>query len=697
MEDINMKLDLRVPAVPLITNDPYFSVWSTDDTLYKQTTKNWTGKSQAINGNIIIDNVAYRFMGVQGANDTMEQTNIEITATSTIYTFEKAGIELTVTFTTPLLLNDLDVLSRPCTYLTISAASLDDKEHHVKAIIDIDESHCHISGKDKEVDIVCHHIEEEIYKTAYIGKAEQGALAHSGDIITIDWGYLYTAILKKDNLHTYYAIDKKEETSKIIGANMTDNIEDNYAALYTVMDFGKVKEKKEEYMVLAYDDIASIMYFGDAIKGYWAKDGKTILEVISDSFNEYGNIIEKTALLDRQIIDYAYKAAGKEYALICSLAYRQTIGAHKLIADKNGDVVFLSKECDSNGCIGTVDVSYPSTPLYLLYNPELVKGMMRPVLKFSRMPVWEYDFAPHDVGRYPHANGQVYGLKNDGVSFKKGSLHKNGNSVLPLYSYPAGSDIYDFKSQMPVEECGNMLIMAASLVLCDYDIDFVEKNMDLYEKWVGYLLEHGRDPGEQLCTDDFAGHLAHNVNLSAKAIMGIASYAILLEKLNRKEESNTYMEKAKDLANDWEKRAVSDNHTRLTFDNADSWGQKYNLVWDILFGTKLFSDTIFENEINWYKTVQNKYGLPLDSRKDYTKSDWILWCAALTDNKDDINELIQPIYKFLFETEDRVPFSDWYDTKTGKYEHFKNRTVQGGLFMPILKEKFTLNSSYINK
>ena len=116
---------------------------------------------------------------------------------------------------------------------------------------------------------------------------------------------------------------------------------------------------------------------------------------------------------DKELAEWTERVGGTEYAHICSLAYRQTVAAHKLIEDREGNLLFLSKECLSNGCIGTVDISYPSMPLYLLYNPELVKGMLRPVFRFSKMPVWQYDFAPHDVGRYPYVTGQVYGVKQE--------------------------------------------------------------------------------------------------------------------------------------------------------------------------------------------------------------------------------------------------------------------------------------------
>lgn len=76
--------------------------------------------------------------------------------------------------------------------------------------------------------------------------------------------------------------------------------------------------------------------------------------------------------MDETVSDDAQKAGGQDYEDIVNAAWRHTFAAHKLIATPKGEMAFLSKENDSNGCIGTVDVSYPSIPLFLHYYPELV-------------------------------------------------------------------------------------------------------------------------------------------------------------------------------------------------------------------------------------------------------------------------------------------------------------------------------------
>lgn len=644
-------MQLRAPAFPLITVDPYFSVWSPSETLTGSVTRHWTGKPNTIVGTAEIDGVPYRFLGrlyPQDSSAVMRQVSVECTALSTAYVFEAAGVRLRAVFTTPLLMDDLDIMTRPVSYLEVSSSSADGGAHQVKVSISVSEELC-LNYRGQE-EVTTELLEHGGIASAKIGSVSQPVLETNGDDIRIDWGYFYLSVPAERGT---VCVEKTE-------VPFLDKMPHGESTEMTFVRAEASLAAAGEDSVLftfAYDDVASILYFGDKLTSYWNRSGKTILSAVSEAHQDYSATLKRCeAFSDRLFLD-AVRAGGEKYAELLELAYRQSIAAHKTAVDTDGKIVFISKECFSNGCAATVDVSYPSIPLFLLYNPELVRGMMRPILKYARSDAWHFDFAPHDAGRYPHVTGQVYG----------------GNAE---------------HMQMPVEECGNMLVMASAVTIADHDLDFVRENLDLFEAWVKYLEKHGSDPENQLCTDDFAGHLAHNCNLSLKAIMGIAGLGVLYGMLGQTDRKEEYTARARDMARRWVQDASNgDGSFRLAFDRAGTWSMKYNIVWDKLWGTEIMDRAAIASEFASYKKHINPYGMPLDNRETYTKSDWLVWTATLASERADFEAFVAPLWEAYHRSPSRVPMTDWYFTVTSAMRGFQHRSVQGGLFIKLLEYK----------
>ncbi len=806
------KTDLRLPSVPLIVNDPYFSIWSPYDKLTDGTTRHWTNDEKPILGLLRVDSTTYRFMGAEqeyvlssiapmadevrweakvthekqqdgwqkesfdasgwktekaawGSDDqeyvsnrwsregsdiyirrevqltaeqltedlylkyshddvfelyingtkvadtgetwvngvvlhadgdikklfhagrnviaahchnttggayadfglyqniklkekpiqVAQQKSVDVLATSTYYTFSCGPVELDVVFTAPMLINDYDLISTPINYISYQVRAIDGEKHEVQ--ICFSTNPLQAVNRDSQPTITSTGTEKGIHYVR-TGTIEQPILAKSGDGICIDWGYFYMPAINGQVVmgqgHDAERSFKRSGTIAVLQSEkaIVARKPSEMPGMAYTHNFGLVKTASS-FTMLGYDEIEDIEYFHHRYKGYWAHGGKvSIIDAFKKMKASYASIMKRCRAFDKMIYDDGMKSGGKEYAEILSGSYRHVMAAHKLFQDKDGNLLWFSKENNSNGCVNTVDLTYPEAPLVLAYNPNLQKAMMTSIFEYSKSGRWTKPFAAHDLGQYPLANHQVYG------------------------------------GDMPLEEAGNMITLATQICKLEGKTSYVDPYWDIITTWVNYLAENGLHPANQLCTDDFAGHWAGNCNLALKAIMGIAGYAEMARMKGLEDIYQKYNAMAKEMASTWEKETHVGDHYELAYGaGKDTWSQKYNMVWDKLWSTHIIPGNAMQTEINYYLTKQNKYGLPLDCRRDYTKTDWIMWTASMASTKADFQKFVSPVYKYINETQSRVPISDWSDTKTGLMTGFKARSVIGGYWMRVLMDK----------
>ena len=649
----------RTPATPLVAHDPYFSIWSLDDTLTGKSTRHWTGTEQQLNGWLRVDGKLMRFMGA-GRGEVMTQQSRAIWPTRTIYEFEGAGVHLSATFLTPALPRDLDVLSRPVTYLSWTVRTTDARHHAVQLYLD---AGAQLAVDNDQQSVVWGSARVGDMTVMRIGTNTQQVLQKTGDNVRIDWGWAQLAVPRQAGASTAM-IGLRERDAYLANGSFatTDDLamprlaHQNRPLMAARFDFGQVGEAADtRRAMLAYDDIDAIEYFKRRLPAYWRRDGMTMADLLLRAEQEEASLRARSEAFDRELTGDLERVGGRDYAEVAILAYRQTLAAHKLVADLDGKPLYFSKENFSNGCIDTVDVTYPSSPFFLLLNPKLLEAQFRPIMDYATMPRWRFPFAPHDLGTYPQADGQVYG----------------------------GGERTE-EDQMPVEETGNILLMILALERAQGNADFAAKYWGKLTIWADYLRDKGLDPENQLSTDDFAGHLAHNANLSIKAILALDSYAELARMLGKRAVATDYHRVAQRMAAQWQEMAKDGDHTRLAFDRAGTWSQKYNLVWDKVLDLGVFPNGLLASEVAFYLTKQNEFGLPLDSRKTYTKLDWITWSATLAASPRDFATLVKPLRRYINETPSRVPFGDWFETTDGSKVGFQARSVVGGVYMKML-------------
>jgi hypothetical protein len=673
----------RPPAIPLVTIDPHTSVWCCAGQLTDDWPRHWTGNKMALYGVVRVDGVAFRFLGgPEFLAQAAEQLSLTVGATQTSAVFRCGSVELSVTFTSPLLVDDLDLLSRPVTYLTLSARALDAGQHDIVAYLDMTGEWA-VNLPHERVFWRLDH--RHGLRVASFRSEHQRILAEAGDHRRIEWGSAFLAVSEAageaiigdiDQCRDVFAREGRLSAQGLKPApRKVDYNSDAVAAVMLPLRCGGISQD----VLIGYDDEWSVELMGQRLRPWWRRHETstslstqldaalgTPLAMLSDAMREAPEVQSRCAAFDQSLAKRAEALGGPSYADLLSLTWRHAIAAHKLVAGPDGTPLFLSKENFSNGCIATVDVTYPSAPLFLVFNPDLLKAMLDPVIAYCASPAWPHPFPAHDLGTYPLANGQTY---RDFASKR-------------------GPDENIVETQMPVEEAGNMLILVAALARADGHADYAAPHWPLLRQWAEYLVAAGFDPGEQLCTDDFSGVLGHNVNLSAKAIMGIAGFAQVAALLGHTADAVRYRATAEAFAADWLERARDGGGTRLAFDQPGGWSMKYNLIWDRLLGLGLFSEAELRREQAFYRCKANRYGVPLDDRGTLTKPEWMLWAACLADDPALLRDWSGRIICYANETPNRVPLSDLYFTESGRKIGFQARSVLGGLFVALLAEKW---------
>lgn len=218
------------------------------------------------------------------------------------------------------------------------------------------------------------------------------------------------------------------------------------------------------------------------------------------------------------------------------------------------------KEISSDGNVNTVDVIFPAHPIFLYTNPELLNLLLKPLFEIQESGNYPNAYAMHDVGsHYPNATG-----------------------------HPKGDD-----EAMPLEECGNMVIMALAYAQKASDTDYLSQHYTLLNQWTAYLVEDAIYPANQISTDDFAGSLAYvqnpayvildaknrcrnQTNLALKGIIGIEAMAVISNETDHSDNGANYTAIAHNYIDRWQILGVAHDanppHATLAYGSNNTHG-----------------------------------------------------------------------------------------------------------------------------
>ncbi|KAJ5248318.1 hypothetical protein N7497_008379 [Penicillium chrysogenum] len=659
----------RPPAIPLAVRSPYLSTWlnvgndgGNGGYLAGQWPVFWENQVNGWTGMIRVDGNTYTWMGLPGSK-TVNQTTFEYTSTKSIFTMNVENkLEMNITFLSPVTPTDLKRQSLVFSYLNVEVSSLDGQKHDVQVYTDISAEW--VSGDRNAIaeweygttDGVAYHKVHRQTQLAFTEKSQQG-----------EWGNWYWATDDSKDMTHQSGADTDVRGQFATTGKLSNGDDTNFRAISSVWpvfgfsyDLGSVDSSPVSTLFsLGLTQDEAIQYEGASqyapVPSLWKSYFATELAALSFFHKDYTESSNLASSLDRRVAQDSIATAGQDYLVVTSLSVRQAFGATQLCGTQDKMYMFL-KEISSNGNMNTVDVIFPAYPIFLYTNPELLKLVLTPLLENQEAGKYPNDYSIHDLGSsYPNATG-----------------HSDGSD-----------------EKMPLEECGNMLIMSLAYVQKSGDSDFLNDHYSLLKQWTSYLVEDSLYPANQISTDDFAGPLANQTNLALKGMIGIQAMAVIANMTGHTADAADYSRIAKDYITQWQDLAIAKGanppRTTLSYGDTASHGLLYNLFADAQLGLNLVPQSVYQMQSDFYPTVANKYGVPLDTRHTYTKGDWECFAAAVS-SVDTRAMFINDLATWINETPTNRALTDLYDTISGDYPQntFVARPVMGGCFAPIL-------------
>lgn len=659
----------RPPAIPLAVRSPYLSTWmdagsdgGNGGMLAGQWPVFWANQINGWAGFIRVDGTAYTWLGAPPGPALVNQTAYSYTTTSSVFTLNvNDQVEMNVTFLSPITPDDFKRQSLVFSYLNIDVTSIDGQEHDVQIYADISAEW--VSGTRTNIaqwdfgttgNVAFHHVfrqtQHQFRETA----------------MQAEWGDWYWATNTGNGMTFQSGSDVIVRGQFVNNGSLANTQDTNFRPInqdFPVFGFsfplGNVGATAANtlFTIGLCQDIA-IQYLTssgtESLPSLWTSFFSSNQEAVEFFYEDYQNAASISASLDSKVASDSLRAGGEDYMVLTTLAGRQAYGATQLCGTPDKMYLFM-KEISSDGNVNTVDVIFPAHPAFIYTNPTMLKLLLDPLFENQESGLYPNNYSMHDLGaHYPNATGHTDGLDE----------------------------------AMPLEECGNMLVMTLAYYIASKDTNYLRQHYTILKQWTGFLIEFGLFPFNQISTDDFAGALANQTNLALKGIIGIEAMSVISSLTGNHEDSRNFSNIAHSYINQWEKIAIVPGdlpHTNLAYGNETSWGLLYNLFADSELDLHLVNKKVYKDQSNWYPTVFNTFGVPLDTRHTYTKADWECFAASIA-SPSTAAKFYSTLANWVNTTPTNRALTDLYDTITGDYPGitFVDRPVMGGTFAKLV-------------
>ncbi|KAF3156366.1 hypothetical protein TWF569_006946 [Orbilia oligospora] len=748
-----LSASLTPATIPLFVRNPYLSLWlqNARQEPWSRWPMFWTGMEIGFGVLLKVNHTVYPLLGkphdsLDGSNGNKEYLvkypeyhGVDFDASTTWLRYSVGDeVDVKLTFRSPVTVNDTMRQSIPAGYLEVEVVGVVDCEVYV------DVNGLWVTG-DRGSQIQWEMVEHGGLRSWKVTRSREEHFSEKWD--RAEWGSLYFTAPKNTHYESNDSGPLRRRFAK--GSSLRNATDTRFREVmdaepvFAFSKYFRLSENSSDSSSSPRRESAifTIAHIQDEVARFASARGITSMrplwkgyfedhfDLIHFHYHDYSTSSLEADKFNKQLVEHASRAmsgvAADTYTDILLLSTRQVLGGTSFSGTPSRPLLFL-KEISSDGNFQTIDVIFPAFPFFLYVNPSWLRYLLEPLLEHQSAGLYPNDYSMHDLGSsFPNATG-----------------------------HPDGRDEY-----MPVEECGNMLIMGAAVVG-----NLVEENgggekgrkvakewlegawgdggrfrgrYDLWRKWTGYLVEFGLLPATQLSTDDFAGRLANQTNLALKGILGIKAMAELASVVGNNKDEKHFTDIADSYIKKWHSLAISRDgtHTKLAYHWQGSWGTLYNLYADSLlcyrkglqsplaqfstlqkgsskssrkgrFQRPLDGDDnddddkkptdsgfvpedIYTKQSDWYTLVEQKYGLPLDSRHLYTKSDWEFFAAAISARKTR-ERIILSVGRWVNETSTDRPFTDLYDTEgSGGFPGiwFMARPVVGGHFAVLALER----------